>query len=118
MLLICCGGGESLIVKGIRHKPVVKSQWPVRMVSPWLVVLTDVWSEFAWHPASYSWLVDINKLCVSPRRIWAWYPCAGNCGKFSSQATLLDLSCCLFGRPTIIGVVIPAMILWGSDGRI
>ena len=95
----------------MRHKPVVKSRWPVRMVSPLLVILTNVWSKVAFHPASHSWPIDIKELCVRPGRRWAWRPCARNCGKFSSYATLVDLSCCPFGRPTIIGVVIPAMIL-------
>ena len=88
------------------------------MVSPWLVMLTDVWSKVAWHPASHSFPIDINEICVIPGRRWAWRLCSSNCGKFSSHATLFDFSCCPFGRPTIIGVVIPVMILWGSDGRI
>ena len=83
------------------------------MVSPWLVMLTDVWSKVAWNPASHSCPIDINELCVRPGRRWAWRPCAGTCGKFSSHATLVDLSCCPFGRPTIIGVVIPAMTFLG-----
>ena len=116
--MICCGDGDPLIERGMRHKPVVKSQWPVIMVSSWLVMLTDVWSKVAWQPASQSWQIYINELCVMPGRRWAWRPCSGTCGKFSSQATLVDLSCCPFGSPTIIGVVIPAMILWGSDGQI
>ena len=103
-------------MRGMCHKPVVNSRCPVRMVYLCLVMLTDVWSKVAWHPASHSCPIDINELCVRPGRRWDWRPCAGTCGKFSSHATLVDLSCCPFGRPTIIGVVIPEMILWGSDG--
>ena len=102
----------------MQHKPVVNSRWPVRMVSPLLVMLNDVWSKFAWHPASHSWPIYIKEIWVRPVSIWAWRPNAGACGKFSAHATLVDLSCCPFGRTTIIGVVIPAMILRGSDGRI
>ena len=88
------------------------------MLSPWLVMLTNVWSKFDWHPASHSCPIDINELCVRPGRRWAWRPCSGTCGEFGSYATLVDLSFFPFGRPTIIGVVIHAMILWGSDGQI
>ena len=81
----------------------IEASYPCRLV-PWL--------------PSHSCPIDINELCVRPGRIWAWRPCSGTCGKFSSHATLFDFSCCPFGRPTIIGVVIPAIILWGSDGKI
>ena len=116
--MICCGGGDFIIERGMCHKHVVKSRWPMRMVLPWLVMLTKVWSKVAWKPALHSWPIDINELCVRPGRRWVWRPCVVTCGKFSSQATLVDLSCFPFERTTIIDVAIPAMILLGSDGRI
>ena len=89
-MLICCDGGDSLIERGMRHKPVLKSRWPVRMVLPWLVIMNNVWSKVAWKPASHSWPIDINDLCMRPGSRWAWLPFVGTCGKFSSQATLVD----------------------------
>ena len=53
------------------------------------------------QPASYILPMDINKLCVSPDRIWISLIFGRSCGNANAHY-LVDIIFTPFGRPTVI----------------